>query len=109
MSLSVDAVKLVLEWQKDPNSEFYIKPDDFEIENIKGFNGPINKYDGILLMNEVVNISKLKNFKLRNDDIFVIGFPKSGNLTFRIILNNMVLISSHKLHIKLITKLVQIF
>lgn len=78
MSLSVEAVKLILEWSKDPSSEFYIKPDEFDIETPEGFKGPVKKYQEILLMNEVTNISKLKDLKIRNDDTFIIGFPKSG-------------------------------
>lgn len=77
--LSLEAVKLIFEWQEDPTSEFYIKPDTFEMENVKGFNGPIKKLDGTLIMNDVVNLSNLKNLKLRDTDTFIIGFPKSGN------------------------------
>ena len=78
--LSVDAVNLIYEWQKDPNNGFYIRPEEFETETIDGFNGPIKKKDGILIMNDVLNISDLKNLKLRKDDAFIIGFPKSGNI-----------------------------
>jgi len=78
--MSIEAVKLVAEWQKDENSEFYIKPDVFETQEIKGFNAPIKIYDGTLLMNDIINISNLKNLPLRNEDTFVIGFPKSGKI-----------------------------
>lgn len=78
--MSIDAVKLIAEWQKDPTNDFYIKPDEFETVTIPGFNGPLKIYDGILLFNEVINISELKNLNLRSEDTFIIGFPKSGIL-----------------------------
>ena len=78
MSMTIDAVKLIMEWQKDPKSELYIKPDEFETVNIAGFNDPLYTYDGTLLLKDITNISGLKNLELRNDDTFIIGFPKSG-------------------------------
>ena len=76
--LSVEAIKLIYEWQSDPTNEFYIKPETFEMENIKGFNGPIKKLDGTLIMNDVINLSNLKYLKIKDNDTFIIGFPKSG-------------------------------
>ena len=76
--MSIEAVKLVTDWQKDPTSELYIKPDEFEKVKINGFKDPVNTYDGILLSNEVINISELKDLELRKEDTFIIGFPKSG-------------------------------
>lgn len=76
--MEIEGIKLIVEWEKDENNEFYIKPENFETENVKGFVQPIKKLDGILLFNNVINLSDFKNFTLRNDDTFIIGFPKSG-------------------------------
>lgn len=76
--MELEVVKQVLEWQKDPNSEFYVKPDEFEREPVKGFEHPVKKKDGVFLQEDLVSVSLLKEFQLRSDDIFIIGFPKSG-------------------------------
>ena len=70
--------KLIGVWQKDSNNKFYVEPENFEFEKLKGFNMPLKKKDSIILLNEVVNMSMLKTFTPRKDDVFIIGVPKSG-------------------------------
>ena len=62
--MTTETIKLLVEWQEDPNSEYYIKPEEFELEKIKGFSEPIKKRDGILLANDIVNVSERKIWKL---------------------------------------------
>ena len=80
--MEFEALKMIIEWEKEPGNEFYIEPENFETENLKGFEVPIKKKDSIILLNDLINFSMLKTFKPRKDDIFVIGFPKSGYINF---------------------------
>ena len=75
-------MKLILQWEKEPGNEFYIEPEQFETEYLKGFEVPIKKKDSIFLLNDLVNFSMLKTFKPKSDDIFICGFPKSGYINF---------------------------
>ena len=70
--------KTIINKMNDETSEFYVKPDEFETEELKGFKPPIKKSQGVYLDNPIINLSNLKNMTVRNDDVFLIGFQKSG-------------------------------
>lgn len=76
--MNAELIKQIIEWNKDPEHDFYIKPEKFDIVPVKGFKNGLKKRDGILLQNMVVNLECVKNLELKKDDAFVIGFPKSG-------------------------------
>lgn len=63
---------------KDETCEFYVKPQMFETEQLKGYKNPTKKADGIFIANSTINLSNLKTMSLRGDDVLLIGFPKSG-------------------------------
>lgn len=62
----------------DETSEFYVKQEVFESEQLKGFKESTNKYQGCYIANSIINMSNLKNMTVRNDDVFLVGYPKSG-------------------------------
>ena len=77
--MAKEAINMLIEWEKDENNkDFYVKPEEFETEPVKGLTNPIKKRDGIYVPNEIINLACVKNIKLREEDTFVIGFPKSG-------------------------------
>lgn len=77
--MSAEIMKLITDWQKDPNSEFYITPEEYEKVPIKGFKDGVKRKDDLLLFSAVVNVSMAKtSLSLRPDDCFIIGYPKSG-------------------------------
>ena len=76
--MAIEAIKLIWEWEKDPASEFYVKPEEFETQIVPGYKYPMKTKHGIFLFNDVVNITCIKELKIRPEDTFIIGFPKSG-------------------------------
>lgn len=78
--MNSEIIKTIFDWQKDPTNELYIKPEEFEIEPIKGYKDGVKKRDGLLVFNAVINMSMAKNLTLRPDDTFIIGYPKSGKI-----------------------------
>lgn len=65
----------------DPTSEFYVKPDEFEYEHVKGFKFALKKIYGQLIGNTCINASNLKSLRFRADDVLLVGYPKSGWLS----------------------------
>ncbi len=76
--MAFEAIKMVWDWEKDPTNEFYVEPVEYEREPVNGFKYPMKKVDGIYVFNDVINVGCLKSLKIRSDDAFIIGFPKSG-------------------------------
>jgi hypothetical protein len=64
--------------RRDKNSAYYVEDENYEIEQIKGFKNGLKKHEGTYLSIIIRNVSLLKNIKLRENDTFVIGYPKSG-------------------------------
>nr|QNH68006.1 sulfotransferase-like protein 3 [Brachionus rotundiformis] len=62
----------------DKTSEFYIEEEEFAKELIEGNQFESKKFENILLPPLVRNLSSIKNFELRPNDTFVVGYPKSG-------------------------------
>ena len=50
----------------------------FETEHLNGFKYPTKKVGNFLIPNKVINLSNLKTMPIRNDDVFLLGYPKSG-------------------------------
>ena len=68
----------VLNQINDETSENYVKQEVFETEHLKGFKDPTKKVGDFFIANSVINMSNLKTMCIRNDDVFLIGYPKSG-------------------------------
>ena len=49
-----------------------------EYELLPGFGSPLPKKDGVCFDALVKDLAYVKNFKLKCDDCFVIGYQKSG-------------------------------
>ena len=61
----------------DSSSKYYVEDKNYQIyEHKNGSKGIIHK--GIVYPNYIRNLDCSKNIHLRQDDTFVIGFPKSG-------------------------------
>ena len=75
--MSKEHNKLVID-RADPNSPYYVEKEEFEHVAVPGMKHGCKRRDGIRLPNFVVNLSLVKNMQLRHDDVFVIGFMKTG-------------------------------
>lgn len=71
-----------MEWyykqEEDKNSEYYVPLEEFKIVPMKNINNGYKLRDGIHLPMYIRNLSFVKTQEIRSDDVFVIGFPKSG-------------------------------
>jgi hypothetical protein len=66
-------------WRSNPSSRYYVKPDDYEIVPMKGSQVDVKKYnDKVVFPMFVHGHSFLKEFDVQSDDVYVIGYPKSG-------------------------------
>jgi hypothetical protein len=63
---------------KDPNSEYYVPETDFEYIPIKGTKRGVKSFKGHLFPIICRNATLAKTMKVREDDTFVITYPKSG-------------------------------
>lgn len=77
-----EVLKKLFDYINNETSEFYVTPEEFETVQLKGFNGTVKIRDGVYLENVFINLSILKNLKLRNDDVFLCGIQKSGKFLF---------------------------
>lgn len=75
--------KVLLEQDADKNSEYYVELEEFERVNPKAVKNGYKRRDGVNLPELVRNLSLVKNMEIRPDDVFSIGFPKSGILKSR--------------------------
>ena len=65
----------------DRDSPFYVEDENLETVPVKGFSNGMKRAkpgSDILLHIGVRNLTNIKNMKLRDDDTFVISYPKSG-------------------------------
>lgn len=62
----------------DASHEFYVEREDFDLIPVKGYKNGLKYSGGIYLPLMFRNSQELKNMSLREDDTFVITFPKSG-------------------------------
>lgn len=64
----------------DETSEYYVKPDEFEIVSgeVNGHKYSVKIAHGVIIGNLIINVSNLKITTLRSDDVLLTGYPKSG-------------------------------
>lgn len=62
----------------DEKSEYYVREEDFEHAELSTVKNGYKKRDGVHLPSGIRNLSLVKNMEVREDDVFSIGFPKSG-------------------------------
>ena len=72
--------------REDPNSEFYVPRGKHEIVQVNGFRHGLQLIDGIHMPHLYRNRSVVKNMDVREDDTFVISYPKSGIFPLEVIL-----------------------
>lgn len=67
----------------DGKVEFTVPEEEFERVPVNGLKHGLKKRNNMYLPQIVRNVSAVQNAKIREDDLFVIGFPKSGkNIDF---------------------------
>lgn len=90
----VDFLNELHKWNSDETSEFYVRPEEFEIAHVPGFKYPLKKANNVLIGNSIINVSNLKSLNFKSDDVLLAGFPKSG--TFRKIIKSENLTFNYK-------------
>ena len=68
----------ILKQINDETSEYYVKQEVFEYEQLHGYKDPTKKVNELYIANAIINLSNLKTMTIRNDDVFLVGYPKSG-------------------------------
>jgi hypothetical protein len=64
--------------RQDPSSPYFVNEENLEIVPVQGMSKGLKRVDDIYLPTLVKNLSLAKTIQVRNQDTFVIGYPKSG-------------------------------
>lgn len=67
----------------DPNWEFYVPKEEMENVDIKGYKFGLRRLNGRLLPQLCKNMSVVKSMEVKEDDTFVVTYPKSGKTQIR--------------------------
>lgn len=70
--------KELLSAMDDPSSAYFVPNGEFEMVSLKGFKYPVKSYRGYMLPPMCRNIEVVKTMSVRENDTFVITYPKSG-------------------------------
>lgn len=68
----------IIQKETDKNGEYFVEYEDFDRLNLKTVKDGFKLRDGVPLSDLIRNMSHVKKMELRNDDVFSIGYPKSG-------------------------------
>lgn len=68
----------IMRSKNDPNWEFYVPKDELENVTIKGTKFGLKRFNGYLLPQHCRNLSVVKSMEVKDDDTFVVTYPKSG-------------------------------
>lgn len=71
-------LKTILIHLNDPNWEFFVPREKYEIVPIKGTRFGLKQINGLFLPQLCRNLSVIKKMDVREDDTFVVTYPKSG-------------------------------
>lgn len=69
---------LSLKYENDKTSDYYLEKQEFEWEPVEGTKHGLKKVNNTYLPMLVKNLDSVKKLEIREDDTFVIGYPKSG-------------------------------
>jgi hypothetical protein len=67
----------LLNARQDPNHRYYVEKEDFIVEQVPGTGG-LKKAGDIYIPMWCMNLKVTKEMTVKPDDVFVIGYPKSG-------------------------------
>ena len=68
----------ILGKRANSNSKYFVEDKNYKFVPVKGFKNGLKKIDDMHLNILNRNISLVRTMKLREDDVFICGFPKSG-------------------------------
>lgn len=63
---------------KNPQSPLYVPQGEFKYVPLKGYKNVVPSFNGNFLPFFMRNVEVIKNMDVREDDTFVISYPKSG-------------------------------
>jgi hypothetical protein len=62
----------------DSTSQFFVEDKNYEVARVQGMRSGLKTVDDIYMPLLIKNLDLVKQMRVRSDDTFVIGFPKSG-------------------------------
>ena len=76
-------IRAMIDQELDKDCEYYVEPEEFDRIELKSIKNGYKIRDGIPLTDMIRNLNLVKNMELRDDDVFSIGYPKSGSKFFK--------------------------
>lgn len=71
-------LKTIMISREDPNWPYYVPDANYEKVSVKGHRYGLRRLNGHYLPNLCRNLSVVKSMDVREDDTFVVTYPKSG-------------------------------
>lgn len=80
-----EIIQTMIEQDEDKDGEYYVENEKFERIELETVKNGYKLRDGVPFVDIIRNLSLVKSMELREDDIFSIGYPKSGKNFYQII------------------------